>query len=247
MSKRLKLILIILGTILAVSYIAFSVVSFSKRGDERACQDLIINIKDSTELKFISDKKIISLLHKNKINPIGIKIKDINLEEIENVLSKHPVIETTECYKTISGKLKINIWQKRPLFRIISNTQNFYLDRHKNKIPLSSDFAAYVPVVTGFNINKDFINNELFDFIVFLRNNEFWDSQFVQIHVGKDNEIELIPRVGNHIILLGTLTGYENKLNKLNKLYEGAFDGGYWNQYSKIDLRYKGQIICTKR
>ena len=245
--SKLKIILILLGIFAIISYLIFSVVSFSGRNAEKVCNNLIINIKDSTELGFINEKKIAYILRKENLNPIGKTLKEINTATIEETLLKHPVIKKVESYKTSSGNIRIDIWQKKPMFRImLNNGANYYIDFERKKMPLSDEFVAYVPIVTGVASNE-FITGELFDFIDFLRKDKFWNSQIVQINVDSNQEIELTPRVGNHVILLGTLENYNDKLKNLLKLYQNSLNTGGWNQYSKIDLRYRNQIICTKK
>jgi len=246
--SKLKIILILLGIFAIISYLIFSVISFSGKNNEKVCNDLIINIQDSTELGFINEKKIALILRKENLNPIGKTMKEINTATMEKKLLEHPVIKKAECYKTSSGNIRIDIWQKKPMFRImLNNGANYYVDYERKKLPLSDDFVAYVPIVTGNLTDNEFITNELFDFIDFLRNDKFWNSQIVQIDVDSNKEIELTPRVGNHIILLGTLENYNDKLKSLLKLYQEALNTGGWNQYNKIDLRYRNQIICTKK
>jgi len=247
MSKKLKVILILLGILAIISYLVFSVISFSGRNSERVCKDLIINIKDSTELGFINEKAIALILRKENLNPIGKTMREINTATIEKTLLKHPVIRRVESFKTSSGNIRIDIWQRKPMFRIMMNNgDNYYIDFERKKLPLSNEFVAYVPIVTG-TASKDFITNELFDFVDFLRRDRFWNSQIVQIHVNSNKEIELTPRVGNHIILLGTLENYRDKLKNLLTLYQNALNTAGWNQYSRIDLRYRNQIIATKK
>ncbi len=133
------------------------------------------------------------------------------------------------------------------MFRVISSkNENYYVDIEKTILPISSDFAAHVPIVTG-HVNKSFATDELFNFIVFLQQDKFWKDQVQQINVVGKNEIELIPSLGNHIIILGTLENYQQKMNKLMKLYQDGLNVFGWNQYSTINLAYKNQIICTKK
>jgi cell division protein FtsQ len=80
-----------------------------------------------------------------------------------------------------------------------------------------------------------------------LQQDKFWKDQVQQINVVGKNEIELIPSLGNHIIILGTLENYQQKMNKLMKLYQDGLNVFGWNQYSTINLAYKNQIICTKK
>lgn len=87
---------------------------------------------------------------------------------------------------------------------------------------------------------------DLYKFALFLQENEFWNDQIEQIYVYPDNDIELIPRVGNHRIMLGTLDEFEEKLANLKLFYEQAIPKVGWEKYSMINLKYKNQIVCTK-
>jgi cell division protein FtsQ len=126
----------------------------------------------------------------------------------------------------------------------MSGNYNFYIDEEKKEIPIPRKFAANVPIVTG-EVNKDFIKGDLFDFITYVRKNQFWDAQIEQINICHQKNVELIPRVGNHTIKLGTLDDYETKLNKLKTFYKNLHNIG-WNQYHIINLEYKNQVVCTK-
>jgi cell division protein FtsQ len=76
----------------------------------------------------------------------------------------------------------------------------------------------------------------------------FLRAQMVQVYITEDKKFELIPRVGNHIIVLGDISDLDEKLNKLQIFYhDGLNRTGSWNDYSIIDLQYKNQIVCTKK
>ncbi|MDR1436585.1 MAG: cell division protein FtsQ, partial [Candidatus Symbiothrix sp.] len=67
-----------------------------------------------------------------------------------------------------------------------------------------------------------------------------------QIYVAPNKDIELTPRVGNHQIILGKLEDCEEHLEKLKVFYEKILNKVGWNKYSKINLKYKNQIVCTR-
>ena len=69
----------------------------------------------------------------------------------------------------------------------------------------------------------------------------------LRINVLPGKEIELIPRVGNHIIYLGKLEHFEDKLGRLKTFYEKGLNQVGWNKYSRISLEFGNQIICTKK
>jgi cell division protein FtsQ len=113
-------------------------------------------------------------------------------------------------------------------------------------MPVSLRYVAHVPVVSGF-VEREFAVGSLYQFALFLQENDFWNNQIEQIYVHPDNEIELIPRVGNHRIVLGTFDDFEGKLNNLKLFYEKAIPKVGWEKYSIINLKYKNQIVCTKK
>ena len=101
-------------------------------------------------------------------------------------------------------------------------------------------------IVTG-NVEKSFAMRDLYKFGVFLQNNPFWDALIEQIHVLPGNDIEFVPRIGDHIVYLGKLENFESKLDRLKTFYEKGLNQVGWNKYSRISLEFNNQIICTKR
>jgi cell division protein FtsQ len=88
---------------------------------------------------------------------------------------------------------------------------------------------------------------DLYKFGVFLQKNSFWNAQIEQIHVLPGRNIELVPRVGDHIIYLGKLDDFERKLKRVKTFYEKGLNKVGWNKYSRISVEFGNQIICTKR
>jgi len=65
--------------------------------------------------------------------------------------------------------------------------------------------------------------------------------------VNEANEFELIPRVGAHLILFGSIDNYERKFRNLKIFYEQGLNNIGWNKYEKINLKFDNQIVCTKK
>ena len=181
------------------------------------------------------------------IYPIGKKMERISTKSLERELSKHPLIDEAECYKTPSGKVCVEVTQRIPILRVMSaNGQNYYLDNKGTIMPPEAKCVAHRVIVTG-NVEKSFAMKDLYKFGVFLHNNKFWDAQIEQIHVLPDQNIELVPRVGDHLVYLGKLENFEDKLARLKEFYKKGLNRVGWNKYSRINLEFSNQIICTKR
>lgn len=241
---QINKILIICGLVFAGVYFILSLYSFTGKRQEIVCKEVKTTLIDSDEIQLIDPDDIESYLKRKNIYPVGKKLKEISTEYIENALQENPLIKSAECYITPTGITRIRIQQCCPKFRVIG-IGNYYIDTDRKKINPSTDYTAYVPIVSGY-VTTEMATGELFDFITFLEKNSFWNAQIEQIHVRQDKKIELITRVGDSVILLGALDDYESKLDKLRKLYLKGFNEIGWNRYKTIDLQYKGQIVCTK-
>ncbi|MDP4272466.1 MAG: hypothetical protein Q8909_20450, partial [Bacteroidota bacterium] len=105
-------------------------------------------------------------------------------------------------------------------------------------------YSARLPIASGF-IQKKLAETDLFRFALFLRGNPFWNAQIQQIDVQQNQEVILIPTVGDQKILLGRLTDFEAKMDNLFALYKQGLNHFGWNKYKTINLRYDRQVICT--
>lgn len=243
----IKRILLSFVMLLLIAYIVAAVTVFNGKPSNQVCRDVEVVIKDTLNAGFITKSEMVGLLQKKGLDPVGKKMDRIHTKSLEKELSRHPLINTSECYKTPSGKLRIEVTQRIPILRIMSsNGENYYIDNKGTVMPPDAKCVAHRVIVTG-NVEKSFAMRDLYNFGVFLQSNSFWDAQIEQINVLPGREIELVPRVGNHVIYLGKLEHFEEKLNRLKTFYEKGLNQVGWNKYSRISLEFSNQIICTKR
>ncbi len=242
-----KKILIILCTTLAAGYLLLAITAFNRRAAGQVCTGLELLIKDSLNASFITSKELQSLLDKEGLNPVGKKLDEVNTRQMEAALDKHTLIDAAECYKTPGGKVCVEVIQRIPILRIMSdNGEDYYIDNKGHEMPTSTKCTAHLAVVTG-HVSKEFAARELYPFGLFLQENDFWNAQTEQIHVLADRTVELVPRVGDHLIYLGKLKHYRNKLQRVKLFYEKALSQVGWNKYSRINVEFDNQIICTRR
>ena len=76
---------------------------------------------------------------------------------------------------------------------------------------------------------------------------KFWQNQVVQLNVLSDGTLEIVPRVGDHIVFLGAPVDIEGKLKRLEKFYKYGLSQAGWNKYSYINVAFENQIICKKK
>lgn len=242
----IKKLFILLFLVLITVYLVIAVTTLNAKSEEETCEGMELVINDSIDYGFITKKEIIRTLVKQKISPIGQKMNEINTRQLEDALKQHPLIGNVECYRIPNGRIGIEVTQRIPILRIMaSNGENYYLDEKGKTMPTANN-AANVAIVTG-HVNKAFAEKELYELGLFLKDNPFWNAQIQQINVTPTKELELVPRVGDHIIFIGKPGNYENKFERLKIFYQKGLNQIGWNKYSRISLEFDNQIICTKK
>ena len=229
--------------VLLVIYISYFSVFCSKKMHNTVCNEICIELKDSLQYNFVTSHDVDVYLNTKMFNPRGKTLRDINMEEMEQCLLQHPAIRSAKCYYSPSGAVCVDVYQREPLFRIMG-LQSYFIDTDERRMPLLSNNAVYVPIVSG-AIN-DSILPQVCSFVRFLNADEFWGAQVEQIHLLPSGEMELTTRIGDHQLLVGSFDDYENKLKKMRTFYEKGLDVLNWNMYKKFDLRYKNQVIGIK-
>jgi len=232
---------------------------------DRPVRKISINITYGKADKLITISDIDSLLRKSRGELKGKPLGIINTAAIANLIRTQAYVSNVDVYETNEGYLNIDISQREPILRIVNQYQEgFYLDRDGNPLPLNSNYPAHVLVANGF-IKDSFIKNTrlrvslsddpnrqdslltgLFKLAVFLTGDPYFRTAIDQIYVNEWQEVELIPRKGNHVVLLGDTEDMEGKLKKLFIFYTKGLNEIGWNKYQIINIKYKNQVVCSK-
>ena len=167
----------------------------------------------------------------------------LDLNQLESALNSNPMIRSAEVYLTVNGALHADIVQKKPIARVSTNA-SFYIDEEGSYMPLSSNFSARVPIVTGF-VRKEALSNVL-QIAQKVYNDEFLKKYVIEIHQNEDNSIDLRLRQSSFIVHFGRLNQLDKKVNNLKVFYQKALKEKTLNNYSKINLQFDNQVVCTK-
>lgn len=261
MRPRLKKILIGTVDVLLGVYIVLGMTAFNKPDQTRViCTRSTINIADEATNGFISAAEIKHRLKQSKLEPLGQPLRYIDTRRIEETLRQSPFVKTAECYKTQGGYVDITITQRLPVVRIKSdNGDDYYID-DQNKVMPNSHYTSDLIIVTG-QVTRWFATRYIAPLSKAIMANRLWSSQIEQINVLRDHGIEIVPRVGDHIVYLGQMPESNNpkerqeaindfierKMDRLEKFYKYGLSQAGWNMYSYINLEFDNQIICKRR
>lgn len=242
----MKKILSVIVAVVLFCYLVFSVILMNGKEEDGVCRQVTVVVKDSADRHFIDRKDVLSILKNTSLYPINQRLRDINTEKIERKVADNELVDRVSVYKTPSGNINIEVTQKMPVLRVFSTQGSYYIDEHGHIMPVSPRYATYLPIASG-NIEKSFATTDLYKFALFLQKHDFWNNQIEQIYVYPNKEVELIPRVGDHRIFLGSFEDFREKMDHLQLFYEQAIPKVGWEKYRIINLKYKNQIVCTKK
>ena len=222
--------------------VIFLYVFSSIKSDSKLITGVSINFTGSNNL-FISKEKVDNLLIQNN-EYIGCVSKDVlDLKALELKISSNEMIEKSEAYINIDGELVIDVKQRKPYARVISNS-SYYIDSNAKKMPLSFDHSARVLLVYGLT-NESKID-KVFKLIKAIWDDEFLSFYVTDILVDIDNQISLQIRNSDFEILVGDLNNLDQKMKNFKAFYQKAYKDGILKNYKKVNLQYNNQVICTK-
>jgi len=248
--KILKIVLISLLFLGLIAYVVFAMITMNKPDPQVRCTDVQLIVKKNPSARFIDEKQVETLLRNAGLYPKGELMNTVDTKKIEELIRSNDFVEKVECYKSSNNKLCVTVEQRTPVYYVLPEGRDgYFVDAQGIRIS-KTNYASNLLVASG-NIKEKFAKNELLQLAMFITSDEFWNSQVEQIYVklGKGGKpvLEIVPRVGDHIVYLGSIDDFENKFAHLKEFYEKALNSVGWNKYERIDLQYGNQVICTKK
>ena len=236
MKNVFNFIKFVLGVTLIIAMIYLSL--------DRMGQKYCILSEVSIELDeniFVTKEVIVDYLLENTIHPDSVLLNDVSFKGIEELLLSHPSIKSAIVYSDMNGKVCIQVKQRKPIVRIQSDKDSFYLDEDGLRMPLSDEYTARMLLVTG-DVNTISLE-DIFFITDKIYKDEFLKKQIVQIDV-KESEMLMLTRLGEQLEF-GKVKNVKEKFEKLMLYYE---KGNSQNkEYKVLNLKYKNQIVCTKK
>lgn len=218
------------------------------------CRDVRVMIPGNQT--FIERSEIDEILFEVSGPLVGRPLNQINIHRLEKALKANPFIEFAKVYADMDGVIQVEIKQREPVIRIINiANQDFYIDKHGLKIPTSESFTANVLVANG-EISENFadrvdtlrtrLGKDLYQTALFIGKDKLWRDQIEQVYVNEESELELVPRVGNQRIILGTADSLEVKFANLLMFYKQGMPKVGWDAYKTINVKYTNQVVCVR-
>lgn len=248
----------VIGVMVALGFV-------ERTADRTPINNLEIIVDGAEGMHFIDEATVEREILDQGVVVMGSATGAVDITAMEERLKSIPSVASAEVYHTLDGKLHVRVKQRVPVVRVINlDGSSFYIDKEGWTMPLSDKYTARVlvvsgqlhepgakygvyPVYAGDSIESASLSDEIHRLAMFIGADSLWNALIDQVVVDAQGEFELIPRVGMQRVLIGDGSALNERFEKLRIFYEKGIPKADWRRYTRIDLRFADQVVCTKR
>ena len=229
--------------VLMLALVIFLFSFTSKRNNSRKLtKSTVVFVGDNAP--FVNQQMVNKLLIENRKDAQSIGKDKLDLNKLEKILNAQEMIEKSDVFVSIDGVLKAVVKQKTPVARFFDGDDSFYIDYKGNRMPLSANFTARVPLVSGEITRKN--REDLAELFRIIYNDAFLKKNIIGVQIMPNGSLKMSNRNFNYQIDFGGTVRMKAKFNNYKAFFQKAVLDSSLYKYKIIDLRFSQQVVCTK-
>ena len=204
-----------------------------------------------TEIVFVGENTL--FLKPEMVNKLLIEknqdLKTINkdgldLNKLEKSINNHQMIQKADVFVSVDGVLKAVVEQKTPVGRVFDQTGSFYIDNEGNKMPLSENYTARVPLLSGeiTAVKKE----KLSEVLGMIAEDDFLKKNIIGVQVLPNGGLIMANRNYDYQIDFGRTINIERKFKNYKAFFQKAVLDSTLDKYRRINLKFTKQVVCIK-
>jgi len=253
MGTRLHIIFLRIAITVLVTAGGLMLLSAVKTREAKPCSKVQVQYKNGDSSGFVPEKEVYATITRLlQAEPVGASLGRFDLNGIEVELEKHPWVYDVQLYFDNNQVLHVILDEAIPVARIMDVGGNsFYVAQNGRELPVSMNYRVDLPVFTGVPLkrNSEAVKKSIQKICMVssvIAKDTFWMAQAAQIDMLANGKMEMIPALGNHVVDLGDAANPQESLNKLKHFYLAMAAAGRMNDYSRIHVGYKGQVVAQR-
>lgn len=176
-------------------------------------------------------------------------IGTVDMMQLRRMLDGNPWIAEASAYVGLDDTLVITAREYEPMLRVYDfEGTSVYLTANGTVIPASPHYTPHLIIASG---NYDLATGVGFDETLAIAKaigkDQRYKDHIGQIYRNNDNEYELIVNNLPIQVLIGDTCDIDSKLHRLETLLEKYHGTEELTGYKTMSLKYKNQIVCTKK
>lgn len=254
MKQWQKIVIRVLWSLSAAALIVLFVVSWKAKSQKKLTDIQVELVGESAQALFMDEISIRAILNEQGVH-VGLPLEQLNLTELERFIEKKEWVKNAEFFVDNKLVLEAKIEQRIPIARVFTmNSASFYIDNEGWRLPLKQLTVLNLPVFTGFPTDQPKLSKpdstllkDVLTFAKTIQKDSFFMAQVAQVNIEPNGHFQMVPTLGDHLVLLGTIDKLEDKLNRLFTFYKKVWIGSGINAYQVIDCRFDHQVVALKK
>ncbi|SNS03152.1 cell division protein FtsQ [Belliella buryatensis] len=224
-----------------------------KQSADKRLNQVHVKVNPIADVYFVDEKDLLQRLETEfPLLKTGVLVSELNLNQIEKKVKSHPFVKNAEVFSDLKGNIWVEIDQHKPMARIIRPmAADGYISTEGVILPTSPKYTTRVLTIEGSYaerlLQEEKLGAEyqgLLDLIKFIEKDDFWKAQITGLELNRKNDIRMYQQVGKQVIEFGAAEQIEEKFKKIILFYDEILPAKGWNTYSRVNVKYKDQIIC---
>lgn len=232
--------------ILLAAYVTFAAIWAHAEAAKNTCKGIDIQIVEGNSTDSVTKRGVMAEINKYPENIVGVQIPNIDTRKLEHYLKKYPQFEDVVCSFNTTGRLNVKVVPMVPELRIFEDSASYYINKEGKRMNSKATFFVDVPVASG-KFNDKFSPKDILPVSRFVAADPVLNRLIGMIHAEDADNIILIPRIQGHVINFGDTNRLAEKKQALLAIYKKVIPYKGWNEYDTISVKFKGQVVATKR
>ena len=229
--------------VLMISLVIFLYSFTSYRNEHRKIKKTEVVFVGENTL-FLKEEMVNKLLIEKNQYLKTINKVDLDLRKLESTINKQQMIQKADVFVSVDGVLKAVVKQKTPVGRVFDESGSFYIDYEGNRMPLSDNYTARVPLLSGeiTEVKK----KKLSEVLRMINEDEFLKKNIIGVQVLPNGNLVMANRNYDFQIDFGQTINIEKKFKNYKAFFQKAISDSTLNKYKRINLKFTKQVVCIK-
>lgn len=222
-------------------------------GSSRKCAGLDISYASGSDGSRVSQSDVLGWL--GIASPASVRdmnLSQLDLRAMERRMEKEPWVRDAEIYVDRNRVLHVNLQEREPIARIFTTEGlSFFIDSSMGMVPLNPSHSPRVTVFTGLPVNgrawrrrDSLIISEVREIAIRIASDSLMSALVEQVDLDPARGFVMVPKVGEHVVVLGDAKDIEDKVRRLKIFYQQVLSHTGWSMYREVDLRFRGQVVA---
>lgn len=229
-----------------IAYAAGMSIWAHRQASEHVCTGIEVRVDGTAAMDSVIRHGVQEELRQYPQRIVGTPLHQLSTSDVERFLSRYRNFESVNCVISARGKLIVNIVPLVPVMRVFFGDNSYYINKDGKHIESNAEFFSDVPVVSG-RFNRNFQPKAVLPLVNYISKDPLLGELVSMVVAENEHNLILVPRIRGHVINFGDTTRLDEKKKALTLFYRQVMPYKGWEEYDTISVKYRGQVVATRR